>query len=191
MLKREIRALFPKLRQELPQHILKEKSLSISNQLLKLPVWSLEYFHIFLPIAEKNEVDTSLIIPVLQGRDKHVIIPKVSGEGQLTHFLLSDNTLLKKNKWNIPEPENGIQIIETQIDVVFVPLLAFDRDGYRVGYGKGFYDRFLKKCRKGVIKIGLSFFPPVDKITDREEHDIPVDYCLTPEEVYSFSDSSR
>ena len=191
MLKREIREQYPKLRKELPHHILKEKSLSISNQLLKLNIWDAEYFHIFLPISEKIEVDTTAIIPVLQGRDKHVIIPKVTGDGELTHFLLSDNTRLIKNKWNIPEPENGIQIKETQIDVVFLPLLAFDKAGYRVGYGKGFYDRFLKKCREDVIKIGLSFFPPVERITDREDHDIPLDYCATPEEIYSFSSSSR
>ena len=191
MLKREIREHYPRLRKELPQDILKEKSLSISNQLLQLKIWNAEYFHIFLPISEKKEVDTSVIIPVLQGRDKHVIIPKVTGEGKLCHFLLSDNTRLVKNRWNIPEPENGIQISENQIDVVFLPLLAFDQEGYRVGYGKGFYDRFLEKCREDVIKIGLSFFPPVDRITDREEHDIPLDYCVTPDAIYSFSSSAR
>ncbi|MDX1314733.1 MAG: 5-formyltetrahydrofolate cyclo-ligase [Eudoraea sp.] len=191
MLKREIREQYPRLREELPQDILKEKSIGISNQLLKLPVWDAEYFHIFLTISEKKEVDTSAIIPVLQGRDKHVIIPKVTGEGELSHFLLSDNTRLIKNKWNIPEPENGIQIREDQIDVVFIPLLAFDREGYRVGYGKGFYDRFLEKCREDVIKVGLSFFPPVDKILDREDHDVPLDHCVTPEEIYSFTSSSR
>jgi 5-formyltetrahydrofolate cyclo-ligase len=191
MLKREIREQYPRLREEIPQNIIKEKSLGISNQLLKLPVWNLDYFHIFLPISEKKEVDTSCIIPVLQGRDKHVVIPKVSGDGELAHFLLSDNTRLKRNKWNIPEPENGIPISEELLDVVFLPLLAFDQEGYRVGYGKGFYDRFLKKCREDVIKIGLSFFPPLDKITDREAHDIPMDYAVTPEEIYSFSASSR
>ena len=191
MFKREIRARYPKLREELPQDIIKQKSLSISNQLLKLPVWEAEYFHIFLTISEKKEVDTSFVIPVLQGRDKLVIIPKVTGEFELTHFLLSDNTRLIKNKWNIPEPENGIQISETQIDVVFLPLLAFDREGYRVGYGKGFYDRFLERCREDVIKIGLSFFPPVDKIDDRDRYDIPLDYCVTPDEIYSFTSSSR
>ena len=187
MLKREIRAYYPKLRKELPPDILKEKSLSISNQLLKLPIWDAEYFHIFLPISEKREVDTSFIIPVLQGRDKHVIVPKVTGDSELTHFLLSDSTLLKKNKWNIPEPQNGIQISERQL----IPLLAFDREGYRVGYGKGFYDRFLGKCKEDIVKIGLSFFPPVDRIVDRESHDVPLDHCVTPDEVFSFRSSSR
>ena len=191
MLKREIRAQYPKLRNEIPQDILKEKSLAISNQLLKLPLWDAEFFHIFLTISEKKEVDTSFIVPVLQGRDKHVVIPKVTGDGELTHFLLSDNTRLIKNKWNIPEPENGIKISEAEIDVVFIPLLAFDKDGYRVGYGKGFYDRFLDKCRRDVVKVGLSFFPPVDIIEDREGHDVPLDYCVTPDAIYSFTSSSR
>ncbi len=191
MLKREIRAQYPKLRNEIPQDILKEKSLAISNQLLKLPLWDAAFFHIFLTISEKKEVDTSFIVPVLQGRDKHVVIPKVSGDGELTHFLLSDNTRLIKNKWNIPEPENGIKVSEAEIDIVFIPLLAFDRDGYRVGYGKGFYDRFLDKCRRDVVKVGLSFFPPVDTIEDRDGHDVPLDYCVTPDAIYSFASSSR
>ena len=187
MLKRELRALYPRLREEIPDDILHKKSLSISNQLLHLPVWDKAFFHIYLTIPEKKEVDTSCIIPVLQGRDKHIVVPKVSNETDLSHYLLSDNTLLKKNKWNIPEPEGGISIDEQQLDVVFVPLLAFDESGYRVGYGKGYYDRFLNKCRKDVIKVGLSLFPPIRRISDREAHDVALDYCITPEAIYDFS----
>ena len=61
----------------------------------------------------------------------------------MTHFLLTDNTKIKKNQYNIPEPINGLEVPTKKIDVVFVPLLAFDKKGNRVGYGKGFYDKFL------------------------------------------------
>ena len=187
MLKREIRAYYPRLRSDISPDILHKKSLTIANQLLHLPVWEKDFFHIFLTIPEKKEVDTSCIIPVLQGRDKHIAVPKVIDETALSHHLLTDNTPLKKNKWNIPEPEAGIPIDEQQLDVVFVPLLAFDEAGFRVGYGKGYYDRFLAKCRPDVIKIGLSLFPPIKRITDREAHDIALDYCITPEAIYDFS----
>ena len=106
----------------------------------------------------------------------------------MIHFLLTDSTRLKKSKWNIPEPVDGIEIAPNKLDVVFVPLLAFDGQGQRVGYGKGFYDRFLAQCRKDAIKIGLSLFEAEERISDFEESDIPLDFCVTPKKVYSFSE---
>ena len=107
--------------------------------------------------------------------------------GSLIHYLLTDNTKLKTNKWNVPEPVDGIQIPPNKIEVVFIPLMAYDTKGNRVGYGKGFYDRFLQQCNPDVIKIGLSLFEPEDKIEDVFENDIPLDYCITPNKIYSFS----
>jgi 5-formyltetrahydrofolate cyclo-ligase len=99
---------------------------------------------------------------------------------------LTDNTRIKKNAYNIPEPVDGIEVPSHKIDVVFVPLLAFDKKGHRVGYGKGFYDKFLSECKPDVIKIGLSFFDPEELITDVFEGDVKLDYCVTPNEVHSF-----
>ena len=70
----------------------------------------------------------------------------------MTHYLLTDNTKIKKNKYNIPEPIDGIEVPDNKIEVVFVPLLAFDKKGHRVGYGKGFYDHFLSGCQPNTIK---------------------------------------
>ena len=104
----------------------------------------------------------------------------------MTNYLLTDNTTIKKNKYNIPEPIEGIEVSNDKLDVVFVPLLAFDKKGNRVGYGKGYYDTFLKTCRPETLKIGLSFFEAENKITDINENDIPLDFCITPKQVYSF-----
>ena len=104
----------------------------------------------------------------------------------MTHFLLTDSTLIKKNDYNIPEPIAGIEISNDKIEVVFVPLLAFDSLGNRVGYGKGFYDRFLTNCKPETVKIGLSFFGPEDEISDVFESDIRLDYCVTPNKSYAF-----
>ena len=104
----------------------------------------------------------------------------------MQHFLLTDNTVIKKNNYNIPEPVDGIEILDDKVEVVFIPLLAFDALGNRVGYGKGFYDRFLAKCKPETIKIGLSFFEASAKITDVYESDVRLDYCVTPERVYEF-----
>ena len=104
----------------------------------------------------------------------------------MTHFLLTDNTKIKKNRYNIPEPIDGIEVPNTKLNVVFIPLLSFDQNGNRVGYGKGFYDRMLKKCSADTIKIGLSFFEASELISDISDDDITLDYCVTPEKVYQF-----
>ena len=186
MLKKELRLSYLQLRNELSSEAISNYSLVIANRVLDLPVWTCNYYHLFLSITENNEIDTSFILSVLQGKDKNIVLPKVLDETGLIHYLLTDNTVLRKNKWNIPEPVDGLEVSPNKIDVVFIPLLAFDKQGYRVGYGKGFYDNFLQECREDVIKIGLSLFKPVDKISDTQEHDISMDYCVTPEKIYTF-----
>ena len=104
----------------------------------------------------------------------------------MTHFLLTDNTKIKKNEYNIPEPVDGIEVASKKIEVVFVPLLAFDKKGNRVGYGKGFYDKFLSECNPETLKIGLSFFEAEEQIEDVFESDIQLDYCVTPKSIYQF-----
>lgn len=186
MRKKQLRLTFAELRNDLPSEILEQQNLAIANRCLRLPIWDFQVFHLYLSMPEKNEVDTSLLMTVLQGKDKDVVVPKVVGRGTLQHYLLTDATPLRTSKWGIPEPMTGIQVDPGQIEVVFLPLLAFDRDGYRVGYGGGFYDRFLSGCRKEVVKVGLSFFEPVEEISDRNALDIPMDYCVTPDKTYSF-----
>ena len=190
MQKKDLRSRYNTLRNNLSDDALINSSLSIANRALQLPasVWKSDYYHLFLPIAEKKEIDTSFLLSILQGKDKHVVLPKVVDSKNMIHFLLTDSTRLKKSKWNIPEPVDGIEIAPNKLDVVFVPLLAFDGQGQRVGYGKGFYDRFLAQCRKDAIKIGLSLFEAEERISDFEESDIPLDFCVTPKKVYSFSE---
>lgn len=186
MRKKELRLTFAELRNNLSSEFLDQHSLAIANRCLQLPIWDVQVFHLFLSIPEKNEVDTTFLMTVLQGKDKDIVVPKVVGRGALQHYLLTDATTIRTSKWGIPEPVSGIQVAPGQIDVVFLPLLAFDREGYRVGYGGGFYDRFLSGCRQDVVKVGLSLFEPVKKISDRNALDIPMDYCVTPEKTYSF-----
>jgi 5-formyltetrahydrofolate cyclo-ligase len=107
----------------------------------------------------------------------------------MQHFLWEPQTTLIKNKYGIPEPENGMLISPADIDLVFVPLLAFDKTGQRVGYGKGMYDRFLSECRPETITIGLSMFEPVEKITDTDSLDVPLHKVITPATVYHFQKS--
>ena len=186
MLKKDIRLLFLKKRGSLSLQSLSSASLTIANKLLELDIWNLNNYHIYLPIEDKKEIDTSFILSILQGKDKNVIIPKMIGANALDSYLLTDNTRLKNNKWGVPEPIDGIKIEPQNIDVVFIPLLAFDTSGNRVGYGKGYYDTFLMQCKPNVIKVGLSIFNAVDEITDVFKNDVPLDYCVTLEKTYVF-----
>lgn len=187
MTKKELRKTYKGHRKNLSENQIEDFSLAISNQLLKLPIWEHSFYHIFLAIQEQKEVNTDYILNILSGKDKNILISKSDFEtGNMVHFLLTDNTVIKKNAYNIPEPVDGIGILNDKIEVVFIPLLAFDKLGNRVGYGKGFYDRFLADCKPETVKIGLSFFEAESEIFEVFEGDIGLDYCVTPKHTYQF-----
>ncbi|MFB9051806.1 5-formyltetrahydrofolate cyclo-ligase [Formosa undariae] len=187
MTKSELRKLYKTKRKTLTAEACDDLSLDISNQLLKLPIWDKSFYHIFLTIEEQKEINTEFILNILSGKDKNIIISRSDfSTGLMHHVLLTDATTIRKNSYNIPEPVDGIPIPNTSIEVVFIPLLAFDKKGNRIGYGKGFYDRFLNDCNPKTIKIGLSFFEAEDEISDIYDSDIPLDYCVTPKQVYTF-----
>lgn len=185
--KQQLRTHYKKLRNALSTKQVADFSIQIANLTLQLPIWDRSFFHVFLTIESLKEVITDPILSILLGKDKHIVLSKSNFETRtLSHVLLQDNTRIKINSWNIPEPENGIAITTDQIEVIFIPLLAFDVHGNRVGYGKGFYDEFLKDCSNDTIKIGLSFFEAEATIDGIESHDISLDYCITPQKVYTF-----
>lgn len=187
MTKVELRKKHKTLRNKLSINAIEDLSLAIANQVLKLDIWQHTFYHIFLTIEEQKEINTDYILNILSGKDKNILISKSDFEtGEMTHFLLTDGTAIKKNNYNIPEPVDGIEVLDNKVDVVFIPLLTFDTKGNRVGYGKGFYDRFLTKCKPETIKIGLSFFEAETEITDIFDGDIGLDYCVTPKRIYTF-----
>lgn len=147
---------------------------------------SYNVIHLFMSIKDKNEVDTEPIINRLFTQTECTLaIPRVKGD-LLEHFKYEKSEELLINKWGIPEPSGGIPIDITLIDVVFIPLITFDLNGHRIGYGKGFYDKFLRHCRPGILKIGLSLGPPLDAIPYADTFDIPMDYCVYPYGVLKF-----
>ncbi|MFP5471766.1 MAG: 5-formyltetrahydrofolate cyclo-ligase [Bacteroidia bacterium] len=183
---------------------LRKQFLDRRNQLSKAEVenWSLMIFerffinfepknkkiHVFLPIFEKNEINTFLLIEQLFAKTSCQIISSKSDfkTSQMEHFLIDENTHFEKDQYNIPTPTNGKKANIDELDIVFVPMLCFDEQGHRVGYGKGFYDIFLAQCSKKTLKIGLSFFEPISQISDINTHDIILDYCITPNNIYHF-----
>ena len=186
MTKEALRQHYKSLRASLDPSNVADQSIAIANQVLQLPIWEFTNYHIFLPIEHKVEVDTSYLLSVLQGKDKSIILSKSNFDTHtMQHILLQENTPIAVSKFGIPEPQKGIEVEASSIGVVFVPLLAFDKQGHRVGYGKGFYDRFLGQCDPNTRFVGLSFFAPENKIPSAP-HDIALDYCVTPKNTYTF-----
>ena len=146
--------------------------------------------HTFLPIARQNEVDTWPIIHRLWHERWPVRVAVSVTDpitNRLSHFLLTPTTLLTENAWGIPEPAPTAHPLRpVDFDIVLVPLLAFDQRGHRVGYGKGFYDRFLAECRPDCLKIGLSLVEPIACIDDVELTDIRLDMCIAPTKIWFF-----
>lgn len=106
--------------------------------------------------------------------------------GSMEAYEDNDNLAWEDTPFGIEQPAKGDMVHPSQIDLALVPLLAFDERGYRVGYGKGFYDRYLQRCKPGVIKVGVSYFDPVPLISDTNQYDVPLNYCVTPQRLYVF-----
>jgi 5-formyltetrahydrofolate cyclo-ligase len=99
---------------------------------------------------------------------------------------IDEETVYLTNKYGLTEPKNGEIINPKEIDLVIVPMLICDKEGFRVGYGKGFYDKFLSQCSDKVVTIGFNYFEPIDEIENTDEYDIPLCCCITPTEIYEF-----
>lgn len=181
MNKKKLRTIYKEKRNNLSDTEVKNLQESIYLQVFEFDFTPYQNIHIFISIEKQNEIDTYPIVKFLRKLKKTIIISKSNFKtSTLQHYIFDKNTELHVNQYGIPEPINAIEIDAKKIDVVFVPLLISDKQKYRTGYGKGFYDRFLSDCKKEVISIGLNFFQPIDKITDINAFDIPLDIVIIP-----------
>ncbi|WP_428656577.1 5-formyltetrahydrofolate cyclo-ligase [Runella sp.] len=192
MTKRELRTIFAERRRSLTAAEVAVQSQAIARHFFSFfAIENLKAVHTYLPLRRQNEVDTFPIIYTIQEKylQNQVVIPRALPEtGEMEHYQWLPDMKLQLNQWSIlePDPTCNLQYAVSGIDLVIIPLLAFDRNGYRVGYGKGFYDRFLAKCRPNVIKVGLSMFDPILKIDDLNAFDIRMDFCITPTQVWQW-----
>ncbi len=190
MTKKELRKSYLSHRREMPQMELDALTERLMGNLWEnVSFEGIKCVHLFLPIAHHNEVDMYLLVDALRLRFPEIklVVPKSEFQtNEMVTCLLERETELEVSQWGIPEPKNPVVVDNHEIDLVFTPLLAFDEQGYRVGYGKGFYDRFFAKCRQDVKKIGVSLHGPIPKISDVNEFDARLDGCVTPDEFYEF-----
>ena len=187
MLKQEARKVFMQKRKQLSAKELIAQSHQINENLQSFLTDEITAIHVYLPITSKNEIDTWSIIKDLWARERRVAVPVIdSAENRIISCELMYSTKVKENQWKVPEPVERKIFDDKALNMVLVPLLAIDHLGYRVGYGKGFYDRYLKTLNQDVLKVGLSIFPPIDRISDVDPWDIAMDYCITPKEIIRF-----
>ena len=186
MTKSEIRKKYLAKRKELTSQFVKIESLKISDIFSQNFDFEGKTVHCFMPIAKNNEIDTWLLIDRIMEKGR-VVVPKSNFEDNtMTHFYFEKDTELVLNQYDILEPKYGESCKVDNIDFVLLPMLAFDNQGYRVGYGGGFYDRFLAQLPEKTQLIGLSLFESIDKIKDLDTFDKKMHFCITPIELYSF-----
>lgn len=188
MVKSELRKLYIEKRRELSPRDVESKSGRILDRLFsEFDFSGFRAVHCFISIPKFNEVDTAPIFERIWEEFPGVrtAAPRVDPTAdELEHFYYSRETNLVKNAWGIREPAGAEKADPKEIDLVLVPLLCFDERGYRVGYGKGYYDRFLRFCRADCVTAGLSFFPPVEEIEDVHDGDFALDMFITPDGVF-------
>ncbi|MBE8722198.1 5-formyltetrahydrofolate cyclo-ligase [Sphingobacterium pedocola] len=189
MTKRELRKVYREKRLSLDEGHREQLDSKLFHQLIRLDWSGCNYLHVFISLPKYNEPDTSRFIKWIQNHypDIKLVLSKTDLlDGSMINYLWDQDTCIAQNQWGIFEPVGGEIIREKLIDSVLVPLLLADKKGNRIGYGKGFYDRFLVNCRDDVRSIGLSYFDLVEQIVDTEEWDFPLKYCVTPDKTYRF-----
>lgn len=189
MTKAEIRKQYKAQR----SNISSKEKLKLDDLLLlqfqKINCSSFQTLLTYWPMAHQNEPNTLLFSSYLRHfvPNLQIAYPKTNFEtNEMEAILIDEETVYKINEVGIAEPKFGKIINPKKLELVFVPLLVCDKKGYRVGYGKGFYDKFFAKCNSEISKIGFSYFEPLDKIVDTNSFDVPLTCCITPDNIYEF-----
>ena len=146
--------------------------------------------HTYLASTKHREVATWGIVDTIFSEHPEVVLaaPRLLDEpGQLESRQIGPKSSFRTHAWGMQEPSSGRRIAPEAFLLVILPVVAFDELGYRVGYGGGYYDRLLKQCRPAVTRVGLCFEDPVRAITDLNVHDVPMDYCVTPRQVFRWT----
>ena len=189
MTKQALRQLYKQKRQDLDEHSLLKWNDLLLIQFQQLVLPPIGVLLSYWPMEQQKEPKVDLMTRYLDFVVPELITcyPRIlPGTSQMNAYSVDEDTDFMTNQWGIAEPINGAKMDPSEIELVFVPLLAFDEQGYRVGYGKGFYDRFLAQCSPNLLKIGFSHFEPVPKISDTDQFDVPLNYCITPQHIYEF-----
>lgn len=171
-------------RKEIPEEEWRDKSFAIKNSLKNSDFFKeAEVVHTYISMNERREVNTDELIEELFESEKKIIVPVTNfSDHSLTHIELHSFGELITNKWGVREPENKDDEVEPEdLDLIIIPMAAADRKGNRLGYGQGFYDRFLEQTVG--LKVGLVFSDFLFDEIPAEEFDVKLDVIITEEEL--------
>ncbi len=181
--KKLLRKVFLEYRRILDTNVYeKRNALLCQNLVTFIGAGNYKTIHTFLAMERNNEPDLSGMFSDLR-KSGHELMTSVTNfnDKTLQHFSLKEDTRLVKNNLGIPEPEEAMPANIDKADLILVPLLASDKNGNRIGYGGGYYDRLLKET--SALKVGLSLSPTLDEMIQSEDWDITLDKIITPFEV--------
>lgn len=181
--KDELRKKYLSIRGSLSEQEVESKSEKIVQQLVSSdPFKKAETVHSYLPITKNREVNTLEFVEHCIAHGKTVVIPKVGADQQMSHHVLNSFEELKTNSWGVAEPIHPNPISVSEIDLVIVPMVCGDRYRNRIGYGKGFYDRFLSQT--DAFKIGLLYNCTLtDQKIPVEDFDQKPDWLISEKEI--------
>lgn len=189
MTKKEIRKTYLQKRESLNAAERMKLDDLLLIQLQQIYFGNIQLLFTYMPMEHKMEPNTELFARYMfhlhPGLEIAYPVTDLKS-ATMQAFVVNDDTDYATNSFGITEPVNGIQIEPEMIDVVFVPMLACDKKGFRVGFGKGIYDRYLQHCKPDAFKVGFSYFDPVERIEDAQSFDIPLTHCVTPHCIYEF-----
>lgn len=188
MLKADLREIYIQKRKELQGSARLKLDDLLLIQFQQIPLDGIQTVMTYWPMENKAEPNTHLFNGYMRHMIPHLQLayPVVSGQERMEAILVDEHTVYRTNQWGITEPQSEVSIPISEVDLVLVPLLVFDEAGFRVGFGKGFYDRFLASKEEHTVIIGFSYFDPIPLITDTHEFDIPLHLGVTPKRVYEF-----
>ncbi len=184
--KRVLRKIALAERRQLSTEAIAAAGRAIRERLLHWPEWNqVHRLHTYVD-ALPGEVPTRSLITEALSTGRQVVIPIVDAQRQLRHHLLTDLTDLHRGPMNLWQPESPCWVEDlSDLDLILVPGVVFDRNGYRLGLGGGYYDRLLAQLPASTKRVGLIYDAWLHEQVPIEAHDQPVDLILTEIDLYS------
>ncbi len=187
--KQALRNAYREKRKNLTQQQMHARLAAMLEHFREIPIKTGGMVLSFQPILQNHEV------PIQYFEDDAEDVFSISsfcypaadfGSGHMQAFLGDENIVWEEADFGLTQPRSGTLVMPHKMDSIFIPLLAFDEQGNRLGYGKGFYDRYLQTCRPDAQKIGFSWFEAEILLPSIDAHDVPLNYCVTPNRLYVF-----
>jgi 5-formyltetrahydrofolate cyclo-ligase len=183
--KSALRSKVKKWRSELDSQVYQQKCECLRNRLFEMDiVRSARTIHCYVSMNKRREVDTRAMIEHWLNLGKEVVVPLMKSQGKLDHYYIEDLNELSTNDWGVSEP-NPVHHTPAQVedlDLVIVPMAAADQHCNRLGYGKGYYDRFLSSL--SAPKVGLCYDHWVIDEVPVASYDVPMDLIITENALY-------